>query len=260
MNIEPGTAAIVTGAASGLGYAAAKTLAAAGAKIAVFDMNENKGAAAAEEFGGIFCQTDVTSDASVDAAFEQARAAHGQERILINCAGGGTFGKTAARNKKTGDITRHSMKDFDWTVQLNLMGTFRCTTAAAAGMMTLDPLEDGERGVIINTASIAAEEGQIGQVAYAASKAAIAGMTITIARDLASEGIRINTILPGPFTTPPMLSVPDVVLENIAKSIPFPKRLGKPEEFGHLVETLVRNTYTNGQTYRIDGGVRLAPS
>ena len=259
MRIGEGVAAIVTGGASGLGLATAEALAAAGASVAIFDMNAEKGAAAAAAIGGLFCAVDITSQDAVDAGFAQARAVHGQERILVNCAGGGGPGKTVSRDRNTGEIRRHDMARFESSVQLNLIGTFRCVCAAAAGMMTLDPLDDGERGVIVNTASVAAQDGQIGQVAYAASKAGIVGMTLPIARDLSAEGIRINTIMPGIMRTPPMLGVPAPVLESLAQSVPFPKRLGHPEEFGSLVLEMIRNGYFNGQAVRLDGAIRMAP-
>jgi len=259
MHIAPDTAAIVTGGASGLGYATARSLAAAGAKVAIFDMNADAGEAAAREFGGVFCAVNVTSDEQVDAGFAKARQAHGQERILVNCAGGGKVGKTVSRDRASGEIRRHPAADFDRIVQLNLVGTFRCITASAAGMLSLAPDEDGERGVITNTASVAAEDGQIGQVSYSASKAGIVGMTLTIARDLASEGIRINTIMPGIFATPPMLGVPKPMFDALSASVPFPKRLGRPDEFASLVLELVRNGYFNGQAIRLDGAIRMPP-
>jgi NAD(P)-dependent dehydrogenase (short-subunit alcohol dehydrogenase family) len=259
MQITKDTAAIVTGGASGLGYATARALTDAGAKVAIFDLNEEKGAAAAAELGGVFCKVNVTDEASTLAGFEKARAVHGQERIFVNCAGGAKGGKTAGRNRETGEIVRHNMDLFEFTVQLNLIGTFRCITIAAAGMMTLDPLEDGERGVITNTASVAAQDGQIGQVSYAASKAGIVGMTLTIARDLSSEGIRVNTIMPGIMATPPMLGAPAKLLEGLAASVPFPKRLGHPHEFASMVLEFVRNGYFNGQAIRLDGAIRMAP-
>ncbi|WP_174278424.1 SDR family NAD(P)-dependent oxidoreductase [Sphingomonas bacterium] len=259
MKIDSKTAAIVTGGASGLGHATAGALAAAGARVTIFDLDSAKGEAVAAELGGAFARVDVTDEAATLAGFEHARAKHGQERILVNCAGGARGGKTVGRKRDSGDIQRHSMDDFAFTVGLNLIGTFRCITIAAAGMMTLDPLEGGERGVIANTASVAAQDGQIGQVAYSASKAGIVGMTLTIARDLSSEGIRINTILPGIMATPPMLGVPEKVLEGLAASVPFPKRLGHPEEFASLVLETVRNGYFNGQAIRLDGAIRMAP-
>jgi len=259
MIITPGMAAVVTGAASGLGLATARALAAQGVKVSIFDMNEAAGQVAAAEIGGLYCKVNVTSEEQVDAAFAKARAAHGQERILVNCAGVGKPGKTVSRDRRTGEIKRFPTEWFDQIVQINLIGTFRVITASAAGMLTLDALEDGERGVITNTASVAAEEGQIGQVAYSASKAGICGMTLTIARDFASEGIRINTIMPGIFETPPMLAVTKEIFDNLAASVPFPKRLGRPPEFASLVLELTRNGYFNGQTIRLDGAIRMPP-
>lgn len=254
-----GVAAVVTGGASGLGLASARALSQQGARVAVFDTNREKGEAAAAEIGGVFCEVNVTSEEGVDTAFAKARAAHGQERILVNCAGTGKSAKTVSRDKKTGEIRRHATDWFDQIIQINLVGTFRCITASAAGMLTVSPLDDGERGVITNTASVAAQDGQIGQASYSASKAAIVGMTLTIARDLAVEGIRINTILPGIFSTPLMLSVPGDLLESLGKSVPFPKRLGKPEEFASLVLELTRNSYFNGESIRLDGAIRMPP-
>jgi NAD(P)-dependent dehydrogenase (short-subunit alcohol dehydrogenase family) len=259
MEIGNGVAAIVTGGASGLGLASARALAAAGAKVAIFDMNVEKGEAAAAEIGGLFCQVDIMSQEAVDAGFARARAAHGQERILVNCAGGGGTGKTVSRDRQTGEIRQLDMRQFKFSLQLNLVGTFRCICAAAAGMMTLDPLEDDERGAIVNTASVAAQDGQVGQVAYAAAKAGLVGMTLPIARDLMNEGIRINTIMPGIMRTPLMLAVPDPVLDSLARSVPFPKRLGHPEEFASLVLEMIRNGYFNGQAVRLDGAIRMPP-
>ena len=259
MEITRETAAIVTGGASGLGKATVMALAKSGAKVAIFDLNVEAGESLAKEIAGVFCKVDVMNAASVEAGFAKARGAHGQERIFVNCAGGARGGKTVARKRDTGAIVAHSIDDFDFTMQLNLVGSFRCLSLAAAGMMTLDPMGDGERGVIVNTASVAAQDGQIGQVAYAASKAGIVGMTIAIARDLSSEGIRINTIMPGIMSTPPMLGVPEKVLEGLAASVPFPKRLGKPEEFASLAIEMISNGYFNGQAVRLDGAIRMAP-
>jgi NAD(P)-dependent dehydrogenase (short-subunit alcohol dehydrogenase family) len=263
MKLDSSIAAVVTGGASGLGEATVRSLASQGVKVAIFDMNEAKGEAVAKEVGGVFCQCNVTSDEEVDAAFAKARAAHGQERILINCAGGGRGGKTVSRHKETGEIVRYTAEHFEWVLRLNAVGTFRCITAAAAGMLTLPPLsEDGDRGAIVNTGSVAAQDGQIGQVAYSAAKAAIAGMTLTIARDLASEGIRVNTILPGIMATPPMLAVKDrapKIWDSLTASVPFPRRLGHPEEFADLALTMLRNGYFNGQVVRLDGAIRMPP-
>ena len=251
--------AIITGGASGLGFATAKRLSKAGVKVTVFDLNAEAGEKAANELGAVFCQVDVTSEDEVIAGFEKARSSNGQERILVNCAGKGSAMKTVSRDRKTGEIKRHSVQDFEWFLKVNLISTFRMITHSAAGMMTLDPLEDGERGIIINTGSVAAIEGQIGQVAYSASKGGIVGMTLTIARDLAKEGIRINTILPGIFDTPPLGRLPDKIRDALNASVPFPKRMGQPDEYADLAETLIRNTYFNGQCIRLDGAIRMAP-
>jgi NAD(P)-dependent dehydrogenase (short-subunit alcohol dehydrogenase family) len=253
------TPTIITGAASGLGAAAARLLASRGARVAIFDLNETAGEALAAELGGVFCRVDVTSDADVEAGFAKARAALGQERILVNCAGTGTAIKTASRDKKTGEIRAFPPASFDRIIQINLVGTFRCIATAAAGMLTLPPGIDGERGVIVNTASVAAEDGQIGQAAYSASKAAVAGMTLPIARDLMGEGIRVNTILPGLFDTPLLQGMPDPVKDALAASVPFPKRLGAPHEFARLVLEMVENGYFNGAQVRLDGAIRMAP-
>ena len=259
MKLDCSIAAIVTGGASGLGEAAARALAARGVKVAIFDRQPEKGMELAAELCGLFCEVDVTSDESVDAGFARARAAHGQERILINCAGAGTAAKTASRSREDGSIRHFPLDAFDRIIQINLVGTFRCIAKSAAGMLTLDIMEDGERGAIVNTASVAAEDGQIGQAAYAASKAGIIGMTLPIARDLMSEGIRINTILPGIFETPLMLGAPHNVKDALAASVPFPKRLGKPEEYAHLALTMIENGYFNGEDVRLDGAIRMAP-
>ena len=259
MILDTNVSAVVTGGASGLGAATARLLASHGVKVAVFDFNEAQGQAMAEEIGGVFCKVDVTSDPEVEAGFARSRAAIGQERILINCAGTGIAIKTAARDKKTGEIKAFSAALFDKIIQINLVGTFRCAAQSAAGMLTLDPLADGERGVIVNTASVAAEDGQIGQAAYAASKAGVVGMTLPIARDLMGEGIRVNTILPGIFDTPLLQGAPDHVKDALAASVPFPKRLGRPEEFARLALEMCRNSYFNGEDVRLDGGIRMAP-
>ena len=254
-----GKAAVVTGGASGLGEATARALAEAGAKVAIFDMQAEKGLAIAEAIGGVFCEVNVTSDDSVDAGFARAREAHGQEAILICCAGTGNAMKTASRSKEDGSIKHFALPAFDWLIQINLVGTFRCVAKSAAGMLTLDPGEDGERGAIVMTASVAAEDGQIGQAAYSASKGGVVGMTLPIARDLMGEGIRVNTILPGIFNTPLMNAAPPQVKEALAASVPFPKRLGHPEEFARLVLEMCRNGYFNGTHVRLDGAIRMPP-
>ena len=263
MQLDNTVAAVVTGGASGLGAATVRRLASSGVKVAIFDFNAELGEAIANEVGGVFCKADVTSEEQVDAAFARARAIHGQERILVNCAGIGPAFKTAARDKKTGAISHFPLAKFEQTIQVNLIGSFRCIAKAAAGMLTLDPLADefnsGERGVIVNTASVAAQDGQVGQAAYSASKGGIVGMTLPIARDLMGEGIRVNTIMPGIFETPLLLGLPDNVLQALAQSVPFPKRLGKPAEYAAMVESIVGNAYFNGECIRLDGAIRMAP-
>ncbi len=259
MQLDSTVAAVVTGGASGLGAASARALASQGVKVALFDMNSERGEAVAKEIGGIFCQVNVTSDADVDAGLAKARAAHGQERILINCAGTGRSVKTASRDRATGEIKHYPLDLFEQLIQINLIGTFRCTAKSAAGMLALDPLESGERGCIINTASAAAEDGQVGQAGYAASKAGIVGMTLPIARDLMNDGIRVNAILPGIFDTPLMSRAPDNVKEALAASVPFPKRFGRPEEYADMALALIRNGYMNGEDIRLDGAIRMPP-
>ena len=263
MQLNSSIAAVVTGGASGLGAATARRLAKSGVKVALFDMNADKGEALAKELGGVFCKVDITSEEQVDAAFAKARAAHGQERILINCAGIGGAVKTASRDKTTGDIKHFPLANFDRVIQVNLVGTFRCIAKSAAGMLTLAPLQDadnsGERGAIVNTASVAAVDGQMGQASYSASKGGIVGMTLPIARDLMAEGIRVNTILPGIFNTPLLQGAPENAKAALAASVPFPKRLGNPDEYAQLAETMVTNGYFNGECVRLDGAIRMAP-
>ncbi len=260
MKLDSSIAAVVTGGASGLGEATVRALVAQGVKVAIFDLDRqaDKGAALEKELGVTFCAVNVTSDAEVDAGFEKARAANGQERILVNCAGTGNAAKTAGRDKTTGDIKHFPLAHFDMIIQINLVGTFRCIAKSAAGMLTLDPI-DGERGAIVNTASVAAEDGQMGQAAYSASKAGVVGMTLPIARDLMGEGIRINTILPGIFNTPLLNAAPEAVKAALSASVPFPKRLGLPEEYANLALTMITNGYFNGEDVRLDGAIRMAP-
>ena len=258
MKLSSDISAVVTGGASGLGAATAKRLAASGVKVAIFDFNEAAGQALAQQIGGVFCKVDVTSEEQVDAGFAKARAAHGQERVLVNCAGTGDAIKTASRDKKTGHIRAFPSASFDRIIQINLVGTFRCLAKSAAGMLTLAPLDNGERGVIVNTASVAAQDGQIGQASYSASKAGIVGMTLPIARDLMGEGIRVNTIMPGIFETPLLAGMPDNVREALAATVPFPKRLGQPDEYAALAEFMITTGYMNGESVRIDGAIRMA--
>ena len=259
MKLDSSISAVVTGGASGLGAATARRLAKHGVKVAIFDFNEAAGEAIAKELGGVFCKVDVTSEEQVDAAFAKARAAIGQERILVNCAGTGNAVKTASRDKASGEIKHFPLANFERIIQINLIGTFRCIAKSAAGMMTLPVLPDGDRGAIVNTASVAAEDGQMGQASYSASKAGVVGMTLPIARDLMSENIRVNTILPGIFNTPLLQGAPDNVKAALAASVPFPKRLGDPDEYAQLAEFMITCGYMNGEDVRVDGGFRMAP-
>ena len=259
MELNSNVAAVITGGASGLGEATARALAAKGVKVAIFDMNEQKGEAVAKEIGGVFCKVNVTSEEDVDAGFAKARAAHGQERILVNCAGTGNAIKTASRDKATGETKHFPLDAFNWIIQINLVGTFRCIARSAAGMLTIPVLPDGDRGVIINTASVAAEDGQMGQAAYSASKGGVVGMTLPIARDLASEAIRVNTILPGLFNTPLLAGAPENVKAALAATVLNPKRLGDPTEYASLALQMIQNGYFNGESVRLDGGIRMQP-
>jgi NAD(P)-dependent dehydrogenase (short-subunit alcohol dehydrogenase family) len=259
MELKSGISAVVTGGASGLGEATARALAKHGIKVAVFDLQKDKGEKLAGEIGAVFCEVNVTSEESVTEGFKKARASNGQERILVNCAGTGNAAKTASRDKKTGEIKFFPLKDFDRIVQINLVGTYRCIAHAAAGMLTLEPLAGGERGAIVNTASVAAQDGQIGQAAYTASKAGITGVTLVVARDLAQEGIRCNTILPGLFDTPLLQGAPEHVKQALGAQVPFPPRLGNPQEYASLALEMIRNAYFNGECVRLDGAIRMAP-
>ncbi len=260
MRLDDSIAAVVTGGASGLGAATARALAARGVRVSLFDLNRDGGAALAAELGGTFCEVDVTSDDSVRAGFASARASHGQERILVNCAGIGNAVKTASRSKDDGAIRSFPLAAFDRVIQVNLVGTFRCIACSAAGMLTLDPVDaSGERGAIVNTASAAAEDGQMGQAAYSASKGGVVAMTLPVARDLMGEGIRVNTILPGLFETPLLAGMPQNVRDALSSSVPFPKRLGKPAEYAHLALTMIENGYFNGEDVRLDGAIRMPP-
>lgn len=259
MKLDNTIVAVVTGGASGLGAATARALAARGVKVALFDLNDEQGRALAAEIGGAFFKVDVTCDASVDEGFAASRATLGQERVLVNCAGTGNAIKTASRDKTTGEVRHFPLDAFERIVQINLMGTFRTLAKSAAGQLSLAPLDGGERGVIINTASVAAEDGQIGQAAYSASKGGVVAMTLPVARDLANEGIRVNTILPGIFDTPLLKGSPQPVLDALGASVPFPKRLGQVEEFAALAVSMIENGYVNGTSWRLDGAIRMSP-
>jgi NAD(P)-dependent dehydrogenase (short-subunit alcohol dehydrogenase family) len=248
-----GLAAVVTGGGSGLGAATAAHLAALGCKVAVVDINQAAAAAQAARIGGIGIGCDVADAASGEAAFAAARTAHGTVRILVNCAGVGTAGRIVGRD---GPLT---LEAFERVIRVNLIGSFNMLRLAAAEMAGADPLEEGERGVIVNTASIAAYEGQVGQPAYAASKGGIVGLTLPAARELARVGVRVVTIAPGLFHTPMVDGLPPEVQASLGAGIPFPARLGRPSEYAELVEHIVRNRFLNGEVIRLDGALRMPP-
>jgi NAD(P)-dependent dehydrogenase (short-subunit alcohol dehydrogenase family) len=249
-----GQAALVTGGASGLGAATARELARQGAKVAVLDRNGAGAKAVADEIGGVGIECDITSTESVVAALAAAHDAHGPARILMNIAGIGTAKRLIGK-----DGTPMALDDFRRVIEIDLVGTFNMIRLATAEMVKLDPMEDGERGVMVNTASVAAFDGQVGQEAYAASKGGIVSLTLPLARDLAQFGVRVVTIAPGLFLTPLMAELPQQVQESLAASIPFPKRLGKPEEFAQLAASIVTNLSLNGEVIRLDGALRMAP-
>jgi NAD(P)-dependent dehydrogenase (short-subunit alcohol dehydrogenase family) len=248
-----GQAALVTGGASGLGAATAAKLAARGAKVALLDLKLEAATAVAERVGGLAIACDVTLADATAAAIAQARAAHGPARILVNCAGVGPAKRIVGRDGPM------PLADFERVIRINLIGTFNATRLAAADMQELEPLEDGERGLIISTASVAAYEGQIGQAAYAASKGGVVALTLPAARELAQFGVRVNAIAPGIFSTPMLRALPEEVQQSLAASVPFPKRLGLPEQYADLVLHMVENRYINGETIRLDGALRMAP-
>ena len=248
-----GVAAIVTGGGSGLGAATARALAKSGTKVAVLDINEGNAQKIAAEIGGVAVACDVADAKSGEAAVAKARATHGPARVLINCAGIGIGQRIVGREGP------HPLDQFARVINVNLIGSFNLMRLAAADMQKLDPQGDGERGVIISTASVAAFEGQIGQAAYSASKGGIVALTMPAAREFAASGIRVNTIAPGLFATPLMASLPPPVQESLGKSVPFPQRLGKPEEYAELVLAIIANTMINGETIRLDGALRMQP-
>lgn len=255
MKLSKNIAAVVTGGASGLGEATARELAAAGVRVAIFDMNVERGNQVANEIGGLFCKVDVSNVESVSVAFAQARQIHGQERICVSCAGIAFAAKTVDR-----DGNYHQPDLFNKTIGVNLIGTFNVSSQSATGMSKAEPLtEDGERGVIINTASVAAFEGQIGQVAYAASKGGVAAMTIPMARDLSRSGVRVMAIAPGLFMTPMLAGMPEDVQKALGAQVPFPSRLGDPSEYAALVRHITENPMLNGEVIRLDGAIRMAP-
>ena len=249
-----GQTAIVTGGASGLGEATARELARLGAKVAVFDVNLALAEKVAAEIGGIACFCDITNSDSVSAALAQASAAHGPARLLMNIAGIGSAKRVVQK-----DGSAAPLEDFAKVIHVNLIGSYNISRLFAAECVKLAPLEDGERGVMMFTASVAAFDGQVGQQAYSASKGGLVGMTLPMARDLAQYGIRVCTVAPGLFATPLMKQLPDAVQQSLAASIPFPARLGKPEEFAQLAAHIVTNTHLNGEVIRLDGALRMAP-
>lgn len=262
MKLDSSLSAIVTGGASGLGLATVKALRAAGVQVAIFDINADSGRAIAQEAGALFCKVDILSEDSVLAGFETARAGQGQERVLVHCAVVSKGGKTVSKDKETGGFKRLSSVDYAMSAEGVLVASYRMASISALGMAALDPLEDGERGTVLLTSSAAAQDGQIGQVAYGSLKAGINGMVLPMARDLMDLGIRVNGIMPGIFATPPMLRFKDMnpaMYESLNNSVPFPKRLGKPEEFASLAMEMVRNSYINAQVFRIDGAIRFPP-
>ncbi len=248
-----GVGAIVTGGASGLGAAVTRRLAAAGAKVTVFDLNVDLGTAIASEIGGQFIPVNVADEAAVEAAVEQAESAHGTARICVNCAGIGTPAKVIGRDGKALPLA-----DFNKIITVNLIGSFNVLSKFAARLHVADPIGE-ERGVIVNTASVAAFDGQIGQAAYSASKGGVVGMTLPIARELARYGIRVMTIAPGLFLTPLLATLPQEAQDSLGAQVPFPSRLGQPDEFAQLVESIVTNPMLNGETIRLDGAMRMAP-
>ncbi|RMF35539.1 MAG: SDR family NAD(P)-dependent oxidoreductase [Alphaproteobacteria bacterium] len=255
MQIGEGMAALVTGGASGLGAATARELAGQGAKVALLDLNEAEGEALAAEIGGLFVRTDVSDPASVSAALETARAAHGQERICVNCAGVGWAARSVDREGRP-----HDPQMFARCISINLIGTFNVATQSAAGMCAAEPITpDGGRGVIVNTASVAAFDGQVGQIAYSASKGGVVGMTLPMARDLSRAGIRVMTIAPGLFLTPMLKGLPEEAQQSLGAQVPFPARLGNPAEYAALVTHIVANDMLNGEVIRLDGAIRMAP-
>lgn len=253
MNIQ-GHAALVTGGGSGLGEATARELARLGAKVGVLDLNLENAQRVAGEIGGVACHCDVSNPESMQAAIDTAAAAHGPARILMQIAGIGSAKRVVGK-----DGNAAPLEDFARVINVNLIGTYNAARLFAAACARLDPMEDGERGVMVFTASVAAFDGQVGQQAYSASKAGVSGMTLPMARDLAQHGIRVCTIAPGLFLTPLMKTLPEPVQQSLAASIPFPQRLGKPEEFAQLAAHIVSNGHLNGETIRLDGALRMAP-
>ena len=248
-----GHAAVVTGGASGLGAATARMLATAGAKVAIFDVNQKAAAEVAIDIKGIAVACDVTDSTATEKAFAKAAADHGTARILINCAGVGPAKRIVGRDGPM------PLDDFARVIQINLIGTFNAMRLAAAAMQSVSPMQDGERGVIVCTASVAAYDGQIGQAAYAASKGGVVGLVLPAAREFAQFGIRVNGIAPGIFSTPMLHALPEAAQQSLAAAVPFPKLLGQPEQYAALVRHMIENRYLNGEVVRLDGALRMAP-
>ena len=263
MELSEGMAAVVTGGASGLGKASAIALAQAGLKVAIFDLNREAGEAHAREIGGTFHHVDITDEDSVVAGFEAARAAHGQERVTVHCAMASRRGKTLGWDKASGGYKRLPTEDYAFGAEGILVSSYRIASLSALGMANAEPLnEDGERGCITLTASVAAQDGQIGQVIYGSCKAGVNGLVLPMARDLMDMGIRVNSVMPGIFATPLMLGMKDrnpQMWDQLNASVPFPKRLGHPEEFASLILEIARNSYLNAHQFRLDGAIRMPP-
>ena len=263
MKLEAGMAAIVTGGASGLGRASAKALADAGLKVAIFDINDEAGEEHAAAIGGTFHHVDIMDEESAEAGFAAARAANGQERVLVHCAMASKRGKTIGFDKTTGGYKRLPTEDYAFGAEGILVASYRMASIAALGMANADPVnEDGERGSITLTASVAAQDGQIGQVIYGSCKSGVNGLVLPMARDLMDMGIRVNSVMPGIFATPLMLGMKDrnpQMWDQLNASVPFPKRLGEPEEFASLIVEIARNSYINGHQFRLDGAIRMPP-
>ena len=263
MELTAGMAAVVTGGASGLGKASAAALAGAGLKVAIFDVDEAAGEAHAAAIGGSFHRVDITSEHSVEDGFAAARAVNGQERVTVHCAMTSRRGKTLGWDKEAGGYKRLSTEDYAFGAEGILVASYRIASLSALGMANADPLnDDGERGCIVLTASVAAQDGQIGQVIYGSCKSGVNGLVLPMARDLMDLGIRVNSVMPGIFATPLMLGMKDrnpQLWDQLNASVPFPKRLGHPEEFASLILEIARNSYLNGHQFRLDGAIRMPP-
>src|SRR5215207_10643477 len=260
MKLDNSFSAVVTGGASGLGEATARMLREAGAKVAILDMQADRGRVVAEEIGAVFCEANVADEVSVDAALAKARDANGVERILVNCAGIAPGRRTVSKKRETGELIPHDLASFRRAVEINLIGTYAMIAKCATAIAGLDPVTpDGGRGVIVNTSSVAAQDGQIGQAAYSASKAGVLGLTLPVARDLSGFGIRVMAIMPGLFHTPLFEGIAEDYRKALEANVPFPSRLGRPEEYANLVKAMIENDMLNGEGIRLDGALRMQP-